>query len=621
MRSFLSHSSKDKVFVRQVAERLGPLAVELDEQTFAYTFNVQAIRGALQRCDLFVYFLSADSVSSTFVDEEQKAALEARGKGVIRRVVVFSLDGTSYKALPNWMQEINIVQRVSSPRTCAQRIQSIMLEVATEEEIGLGICLGRDAEEALLRNALSVPRAEVPAALHAVGHFGIGRRTYLKSVLKKHFPTLYDFFVEVTLGQYQGVEEFYRHLYSLHKVVPLSQAANDFLCFQKLSVGQQVAEIAVLVREMTQQGEFILVLDDSSIYTDEGDYQPFLGLLVKDLAKEGKPSLGFIQSRMMPMRLRPSNPSSFHQYLNPLSDKDVGELLSLALNRDEIDFSRDQITQVVKHIDGHPYNVQFAVQFIRMYGIQSLIDDPRDLIEWKNRRAEDFLSKIEFDEIETNILSILSEYRYLASGTISEVIESDVETVAKALRTLEEYCCIERRGHYFHITHPIREGVRRDKRFNRDDEWKRRIASKICEIVSSYKDEDDVPLAILDSSIQAAARSDGAHPFLSTFILPSHLLRIARDYYDGDKRGLCMEFCERAFAMKERLTADAQVEVLRLWGLSAARSNDKEAFANILSELSKFEVPPVSWTPEHLCSRSPSWPESTHPSRLSSGVR
>ena len=40
-----------------------------------------------------------------------------------------------------------------------------------------------------------------------------------------------------------------------------------------------------------------------------------------------------------------------------------------------------------------------------------------------------------------------------------------------------------------------------------------------------------------------------------------------------------------------------------------------------LSVTSLFEVPPVSWTPEHLCSRSPSWPESTHPSRLSSGVR
>jgi hypothetical protein len=34
-----------------------------------------------------------------------------------------------------------------------------------------------------------------------------------------------------------------------------------------------------------------------------------------------------------------------------------------------------------------------------------------------------------------------------------------------------------------------------------------------------------------------------------------------------------------------------------------------------------IEVPPVSWTPEHLCSRSPQWPESTHPTRRSSGGR
>ena len=33
------------------------------------------------------------------------------------------------------------------------------------------------------------------------------------------------------------------------------------------------------------------------------------------------------------------------------------------------------------------------------------------------------------------------------------------------------------------------------------------------------------------------------------------------------------------------------------------------------------EVPPISWTPAHLCSRSPQWPESAHRSRLSSVVR
>ena len=35
----------------------------------------------------------------------------------------------------------------------------------------------------------------------------------------------------------------------------------------------------------------------------------------------------------------------------------------------------------------------------------------------------------------------------------------------------------------------------------------------------------------------------------------------------------------------------------------------------------RLEVPPVWWTPEHLCSRSPQWRESTHLTRRSSGVR
>jgi len=34
-----------------------------------------------------------------------------------------------------------------------------------------------------------------------------------------------------------------------------------------------------------------------------------------------------------------------------------------------------------------------------------------------------------------------------------------------------------------------------------------------------------------------------------------------------------------------------------------------------------YEVPPVSWTPGHLCCRSPQWQESTHLTRRSSGGR
>ena len=82
LKAFLSHSSKDKCFVGQVAAALGNLQVEYDEKTFDLTLNVQAIRRSLSRSDLFVVFLSANSIASPFVAEEERSALEARGRGL-----------------------------------------------------------------------------------------------------------------------------------------------------------------------------------------------------------------------------------------------------------------------------------------------------------------------------------------------------------------------------------------------------------------------------------------------------------------------------------------------------------------------------------------------------------
>jgi hypothetical protein len=132
VKAFLSHSSKDKYFVRQVAASLGVPQVEYDEHTFEFSLNVEAIRRALKRSDLFVLFLSANSVTSSFVADEQRAALEARGRGIIKKVLVFAIDNTSYKALPEWLREINVVQQLSSPKACARRIQSSLIALDAE---------------------------------------------------------------------------------------------------------------------------------------------------------------------------------------------------------------------------------------------------------------------------------------------------------------------------------------------------------------------------------------------------------------------------------------------------------------------------------------------------------
>jgi hypothetical protein len=412
-------------------------------------------------------------------------------------------------------------------------------------------------------------------------------RHYVGRFLTKLFPR-FDVHVEITLSPYDGIEEFYRSLYALHKVASLEQIGHDFEHFSKLKPDKQISEVVQIIKEMVANGEFVTVIDEGSVYDDAGQYQPYLAEVIGRFATSPGPVLGFIQTRMMPLYLRSNLKSAFHTYLHPLSDEQTLELLSFSLKQADIIFSAAQLESISQHLDGHPFNVRFATQYIKNYGIASLIGDPSELIEWKRRRAEDFLSRIEFEDIDVDILAILNEYRYVASDMLMSIVTGDPVAIIRHLRGLEELCCVERREQYFHIAAPLRDAIRRDKRFEKPDAWKQKVGASICEALKDYKNEDHVSVAIIESATIAAAAGASAPPFLSNLILPSHLLRIARDYYDLRKSGVCIEFCKRAFDMKSRLTVDGQIEVLRLWGLSAIRIDDKQSYQMVLGELANY---------------------------------
>ncbi|MHC2465591.1 toll/interleukin-1 receptor domain-containing protein [Bradyrhizobium embrapense] len=132
MKAFLSHSSQDKGVVAVVAKQLGSTQIEYDEYTFEYTLSADTIRRALARSTMFVLFLSANSIKSPFVAEELRTALEKRAGGMIESIMIFALDHTSYKEMPEWLREINVVQHLSNPKTIARKIQASLLALQTK---------------------------------------------------------------------------------------------------------------------------------------------------------------------------------------------------------------------------------------------------------------------------------------------------------------------------------------------------------------------------------------------------------------------------------------------------------------------------------------------------------
>lgn len=590
MKAFLSHSSKDKDFVRQVYEILGPIFAEYDEHTFDYTMNVQAIRNAVSRSDLFVAFLSQNSISSTFVKEEYRQALESIGRGGLSSVLIFSLDETSYKSLPEWLREFNVVTKLSAPQSCARRIQSRLMELDASKHHSETIYLGRDADESSVRRALAVTPSQMPLAIHIAGHHGIGRRTFVEKTFKKILPRVFNSVVPVNFQRHEGAEELYRSLYALNEPSNLRQTLDDFATFSTLSNGEQISLIVDQIRDMSSNGELIMIVDDGGVYTEEGNYQDVFAAILKELDTSKRPMIAFVQTRMMPTPKRADYARSFHHYLKPLDDESVREILSFLFQELEIDYDSSQTTKLVELLDGHPYNIRFAVEFVASYGLESLLSDPRDLVDWKRRRASDYLAQIGFNDVEGDILALLTEYRHVASDMILELLEGNDSESIEALRRLQDFCCIELREGYFYISPPIRDAVARDDRFQRDLTWKRSIGSEICKAISQYRDGDQVPVSIIDSATIAAAQGATAPAFISALILPSHLLRIGRDHYDRRRWSSAIQFCQRALESRNRLPADAQIEALRIVGSAAARIDSHALYDQALADLEEFKT-------------------------------
>ena len=557
--------------MRSVAERLGLGRCEYDEYTFEFILNSEAVRRALKRCSLFVLFLSQNSIHSAFVAEELRAALEARSSGLIRKILIFSLDLTSHRALPEWMREINVAFHVSNAKSITRKIEASLIGVEAESHTANTVYIRRDEDEKDLRRALSAAPGKAPVAIHVVGHYGIGRRTFLQKSLSELYPRAVAAFIEIPLYRYEGAEEFYRRLYDLHVVSSLEEAIRDFELFGTLRLEDQVEVLADLLVELQQSGDFVIVEDQGGVYDEEGHYKPFLRELINRIAGSSRPEIGFVQTRMMPQAYRAVSLHSYHRFITRFTDEQVRELLSFTLRDAEIDFSDDNLDALAKIVDGHPFNVKFAVQAIRSYGIDLFIADPSDLIEWKIKRAEDFLALIAFSRLETDLIAAINEYRYLPLELLRTVVKSDLQDIAIALRRLEDHCCIERRDKYYQVSASIREAIGRDRRFDKRESWKKEIAEVIATAVSEYKNDEQMPVNLFESASVAGFRSTKVPKFVTNLILPSHILTIAKDCYDRRKWSNCLEFCGQALDMRNRLTIDGQVEALRLAGLSTVR--------------------------------------------------
>ena len=120
MKAFLSHSTKDKPLVEEVAVHLGRQFCLYDKFSFdsGEEFG-SAIKRCLSESAVFVLFASRNSNSSTWVKFEIEEALEHKVRETIQKSLVYIIDDDfQLDEIPEWLRK-GLIKRGTSPKVIA----------------------------------------------------------------------------------------------------------------------------------------------------------------------------------------------------------------------------------------------------------------------------------------------------------------------------------------------------------------------------------------------------------------------------------------------------------------------------------------------------------------------
>jgi len=580
MKAFLSHSSKDKALVEAVAENLGTAQVELDSDTFeAGILNVETILKSLKNCSIFVLFLTEDAIKSSYVRFEALQAQELMAKGVIEKFLVFCLDESAFSQAQESWKSYSFVRHLNSAQPIARNIQHHLIVDRAVTSSKTQPYIARDKELEQLKEDLIQPGKPNVSGIYISGNAGIGRRTLARRLYMDRFPSVNSVFPEIQIDPIDGYDEIYKKIIGeLISNERLAQTRARITAFAIADDKGKATQIAQILDQLGSTREAIFVHDMGGLLDSDGAYQTPFKEIIKKIDAKGHPKLIFIGRRMIPKAKRAAT-NIIYCPLPSMTDSQIRQLAAFLLSDAEITYTDEELEHVVALSDGHPFNVKFIVEAATEYSLQAALGDTTGLMQWKAKQGSDFLRNIEYSDEQKLILSALKDFHLLDFDTLNKIVGKQISTTAQAIIKLIDLHIIENISEAYQVSPPLITAIRRDNRLKLEPKSQRSILQIVSGILKTPSDEDRISVSMIDAGILATLQDGKKVPDLfSMFLMPSHLLWLAKRNYDSKHWAMCEKLAAQALESQSRLSPAGKAEGCVLLCLSSARLNHQDKF-------------------------------------------
>ncbi|MFK4880683.1 TIR domain-containing protein [Lactococcus petauri] len=542
-RVFLSHSSEDKqsyldLLVKKLEADKGRERFVYDKITFEQGLeNEQLIVDWLKNSDLFVLFLSNNSLNSSWVKKEIFEAKDLFDKGVISKIYPIIIDPNithEDDRIPEWMKSTYNLRLVKKPAIAARKIINRMTEISWEQNPALKnrqqFFVGRNDLMEQLEARLDSYDKESPNILIATGMSDVGRRTFLKHGLSKLNIVSESYSMPVIkLDAHQSIEDFIQFIIDFG----ISDISLDGLNLGMMSQENKIDLSLRLLQEIKEARDIILIIDDGAIIAPTRKVSPwFLGLSRALQKISADIHICVVSKFRTNISFMYSEDSIFSIHIPALSlnerrglFKRYSKLIGLDLDSDDMKYLSDLFS-------GLPNEIIYTCSVIEENGIDYVKQHTELITDYADKKVSEIIIKYDKDLNAKALLALLALFDFVSYELLYNIIGKNTkyDELLKEFFAQGMYENIGSNGEYIVLNTAIKNYVSR-QRFPLIDEFEEGIKKHVKDFVINYdqntdgRDVSDVFFSLKESLIRGETlRKDS--------FIPSHYLKSMKELYD-----------------------------------------------------------------------------------------
>lgn len=534
---FISHSSAKKNYLEKLLEIIGHNDVIVDKYTFESGNELwDEIRAAIGQCDIFVYLISKESLTSEWCKNEVGYVRDFIDEGQIE-FVPFIIDEDvkiDDPGIKKWIRDRYLTDTFVQPKLLAYLLKRKLRnnkfsKLPLQNKLN-HLFIGRELEMKSLTEAYFNENDYIKSTIITSGLPHVGRKRFLREFLStKVVPGMNQLDpIEIRLDKLTNDGPF-DFISQINDIVDLYTYDDILLAAKEKTT---IVKTAVqLLNYLLDFKEYIIISDNGVIVHPTGMLSEWFIDIIR--SKDLRKALHFsVASRYTP---RPDLSDIFGDIvtsrvsaLTPIEMKTFVNAYSTILN---IEIDDGDTNYLVGELSGFPGQAIRALNILKESNMAVL---RRNIATVKSLYEKDYIPIIDElmkDEKAFQILLVVSHFEFISCDCLCMVCGEDI---TKYIELFYNYSLIESfgTGHkYICLNTAFVDFIRRNKRFKLSDTYKKAIRSVTSQLINETDDR------ITDISYRLYAAKELLRTNSSQvdehYLIPSLVLKVIAEEYNA----------------------------------------------------------------------------------------